>query len=305
MNARLQDLTATAIERACRFLVKAQALDGFWRDYALPPGLSSQWVTAFVGYALTGLDDPGPHSACVSRALAAMRSSCRASGWGYNATVATDADTTSWAVRWFVKAKTALPIEPISCLKDYLGPQGGARTFASAARYGRWTMEHVDVTAVLGLALKEAGIDDGALEPMRKWTLDQRNGDGLWTPFWWTFEAYATARVLEFLAATGGIPADVVAASRRYLQGKADGATPLETANLLMMASRAECCPDVWISSLLSCQRADGAWPPSRVLKVPDQKKTRDNGEVFEDMNGLMSTAMALMALSEVLREAS
>jgi squalene cyclase len=290
-----------AIVGACRYLVGRQGRDGFWRDYELPPGASTEWVTAFVGYALLGARSACAHTDSFSRALSALRSSCRPSGWGYNAAVATDADTTAWAVRSFVRAHAELPIEPISCLEAYVGPGGGARTFVCGPRYGRWTIEHVDVTAVLGLAMKEAGASGSALERVRRWTLDQRNGDGLWTSFWWTFDAYATARVLEFLAGTGGIPGDVVEASRCYVEQRRDSATAMETANLLMISSRAGACPDAWISSLLGRQRSDGGWPPSRVLKVPNQKTASEDESAFEDGNGLMSTAMAVMALTEIL----
>jgi hypothetical protein len=149
--------------------------------------------------------------------------------------------------------------------------------------------------------MKEVGVEDSALEQMREWTLGQRTGDGLWTPFWWTFNAYATAHMLEFLAATGGIPADVVEASRHYLEKKTDSTTAMESANLLMMALRVGVCSSPWISPLLGQQRFDGGWPPSRVLKVPDQKTACGDGEAFEDMKGLMSTAMAVMALTELL----
>ena len=299
----MQELITSAIERACRFLRAAQEPDGFWRDYALPPGPSSEWVTAVVGNALARVGYPFSQNECLTRALSAMRSSCRKSGWGYSAAVATDADTTSWGVRLFLRTNTALPIQPVACLKAYLSSEGGARTFVCDPRYGRWTDPHADVTAVLGLALKEAGVQNVELQAMRTWALDQRNERGLWTAFWWTFDAYPTARMLEFLAATGGVPSDVVDASRRYLETKTDATTPMEIANLLIMASRVRVSAEAWISSLLARQRGIGSWPPSRVLKVPDQRKGSDeHGEAFEDMNGFMSTAMALIALTECLR---
>jgi hypothetical protein len=301
MGDTLHTPALAALVSACHYLAGRQERDGFWRDYDLPPGPSSEWVTAFVGYALLGARFACTHTESFSRALSALRLSCRSSGWGYNAAVAADADSTAWAVRSFVRANTEVPIEPISCLAAYVGPEGGARTFVCGPKYGRWTIEHVDVTAVLGLAMKEAGASGSALDRVRRWTLDQRNGDGLWTSFWWTFDAYATARVLEFLASTGGIPGDVVEASRCYVEKRRDYTTAAETANLLMMASRVGACPDAWIPSLLGCQRSDGGWPPSRVLKVPNQKTASEDELAFEDGNGLMSTAMAVMALTGIL----
>lgn len=299
MNDHLQETATDAVRRACRFLEENQDGDGFWRDYELPPGASSEWVTAFVGYALAGtrLSRSEP----TGRALSAMRSSCRPTGWGYNAAVATDADTTSWAVRWFARTNTPLPIEPVSCLEAYVGPEGGARTFACGPRYGSWTIEHADVTGVLGMALKEAGAAASTIERVRGWTLGRRNNDGLWSSFWWTFDAYAGARMLELLDGTGGVPAEVAEAARRGLETAAEPLTPMETANLLMMALRVGVRPDAWASSLLGRQRADGGWPPSRVLRVPDQKCPTGDGAAFEDGNSLMSTAMSVMALTELL----
>ena len=294
----------SAIGRACCFLVARQESGGFWRDYnTLPPGPSSEWVTAFVVYALLCARSTFRHTQSFSRARFALCSSCRPAGWGYNASIATDADTTSWVVRSLVRANAELPIDPISCLEAYIGPAGGARTFVCGPRYGRWTIEHVDVTAVLGLAMKEAGASHSALERVRRWALDQRNGDGLWTSFWWTFDAYASARMLEFLSRTGGIPSDIVEASRRYIERRRDSTTAMETANLLTMALRVGANPNPWVCSLLGSQRSDGGWPPSRVLKVPDQKTVSNDKAVFEDGNRLMSTAMAVMALTEVLEK--
>ena len=288
-----------AIEHACRFLAAAQQPDGFWRDYALAPGPSTQWVTAFVGYALavagarTG-DDP------LARALLALQSSVRSAGWGYNAAIAPDADSTSWAIRLFLRTGTAVPIEPVPVLTADLGPNGGARTFACGPRYGRWTLEHIDVTAVVALALKEAGAGDAVVCRAREWILGGRTHDGLWTGFWWTFDAYVIAQTLELLAATGGVPHPVAEASRRYLKQRADPDTVMEAASLLIIAQRTQVSGRVWRDLLLARQLTDGSWPPSRGLRVPDQHGSGTDGEVFADANRLMSTAMAVMALSMV-----
>jgi len=305
MSDALHQSATAAVVSACRFLVGRQEPDGFWRDYELPPGPSSEWVTAFVVYALLGARFACTQHGSLSRALSALRSSCRPSGWGYNAAVATDADTTSWVVRSFVRAGAALPVEPVSCLAAYVSPEGGARTFVCGPRYGNWTFEHADVTAVLGLAMKEAGAPDSTLQRVRRWTLGHRDGGGLWTSFWWTFGAYATARMLEFLECTGGIPGDVVEASSNYVEGRRDSATAMETANLLMMASRVNASTVALLSSLLGLQSPDGGWPPSRVLKVPDQRGAAGgeaDAPAFADVNRLMSTAMAVLALTEILR---
>lgn len=99
-----------------------------------------------------------------------------------------------------------LPIDPVSCLQAYIGPGGGAQTFLNQPKYGSWAVEHVDVTPVVGLALAEAGAPAPVIGRLREWILARRNPEGTWNSFWWTFDAYATARNVEFLARSGGIP---------------------------------------------------------------------------------------------------
>jgi hypothetical protein len=163
-------------------------------------------------------------------------------------------------------------------------------------------MEHADVTAVHGLAMREAGAPRAHWERARDWGLTRRNLDGLWSSFWWSFDAYATAHTLALLAATGGIPRDVAASARRSVERCAGGATAMETAHLSMIASRIRCHADAWGARLLDGQRADGAWPPSGVLKVPEQHRASGDAPAFEDGHALMSTSMAVIALTELLR---
>lgn len=286
---------------AVQFLLARQDSDGFWRDYALPPGPAVDWVTAFTGFALSCVPpDITPHEP-VQRALNAVRADCRPSGWGYNQKVATDADTTSWVVRWFIRSSARLPVDAPSVLASYLGPQGGARTFVCGDRYGTWTNEHADVTAVLGLAMKEGCGDAGTIHLIRDWMLAHRNNGGLWDPFWWTFDSYANARALEFLNVTGGIPDSVTAASRSYLDRHSDPSSSMETANLLIMATHTGSDTADWICRLTAQQVQDGGWPASRVLKVPSQRTASVEDAAFEDGNRVMSTAMAVIALAGVL----
>ncbi len=285
--------------RGAQYLVDRQQPDGYWRDYALLPGAGSDWVTAFVGHALSGA--ACGHAEPIALGLSALEASCRVSGWGYNDKVATDADSSAWATRWYARIGMPMPIDAVDCLAAYLGAEGGARTFASAPRYGRWIQEHADVTAALGLALIESGADAALIARLRQWALSHRNRDGLWTSFWWSFDGYAAALMLEFLAASGGIPRDVIEAAQRELRSMGEAATAMERASLLLMALRAGAPHAALLKRLLQAQRGDGGWPPSRCLKVPDQQAASASEPLFEDGAGLMSTALSLMALQAAL----
>jgi hypothetical protein len=124
----------------------------------------------------------------------------RADGWGYNRATASDADTTSFALR--------LAGGDASVLDRYVDDDGRAHTFAGT-HFGSWAWAHADVTATVGIALADAGEDATAL---RRAAL---RDIGAWNSFWWTTDAYAVARTLELLDVTGDIPPAVTVAARR------------------------------------------------------------------------------------------
>lgn len=51
------------------------------------------------------------------------------------------------------------------------------------------------------------------------------------------------------------------------------------------------------VQRILERQLGQGGWPPSKVLKVPGQRPGHSGEGVFEDGQGLMSTAMVVIAL--------
>lgn len=287
-----------AAERAAAHLVDVQDDDGYWRDYALVPGASTDWVTAVVAQALAGAPVSEPASAALGRAQATVRAHCRPKGWGYNAKIAPDADSTAWVVRWFHRVGAALPLNPVATLACFLGATGGARTFASDDRYGTWVHEHADVTALLGLAMHEAGADSQTVRPLRQWILDARTGDGLWHAFWWSFNTYAVVHALEFLAATGSVPRPLTETALGSLLPPSSAQSAMEIAYGAMLARQLEVCADAWIAALLDRQLTHGGWPPSRTLRVPQQWETHAIGPAHEDVAGVMSTAIALRALT-------
>jgi prenyltransferase beta subunit len=97
----LIDQIEAAIRRGLAFLLAHQALDGSWTDWALPPGSSPDWTTAYVGLRLTALRPPfrAALQALLDRAgrwLLARRAV--EGGWAYNPAVEEDADSTSLAL---------------------------------------------------------------------------------------------------------------------------------------------------------------------------------------------------------------
>lgn len=272
-----------AVRTARRFLLERQGEDGLWTDYELPPGPSDAWTTSVVGLALARTGAPLAQLDPAREGVARLR---REAGWGYNATTACDADTTSFALR-FAGGDSRV-------LARYLDGDGNAHTF-SGQRFGSWAWAHPDVTASVGLAAAARGASRALLRLVRAAVLASRTPAGTWRSFWWATDAYALARSLELLAATGGVPATVAAAARAAVHERTGGSA-FEAAQLLTSATLAGAATRALAARLLDLQERDGGWPPSAELLVPDQLDGR-SGPAHEDGNRLHSTAAALEAL--------
>lgn len=285
--AVLRATDARAAGRAARrFLLEQQGDDGLWTDYELPPGPSDAWTTSFVGIALARTEAP---CAPLDRARAAVAQRRREAGWGYNSTTACDADTTSFALR-FAGGEA-------SVLGRYLDRHGNAHTFREQ-RFGSWAWAHPDVTATVGLAAAACGAPAALLARIRTAVLGSRTPAGTWHSFWWATDAYALARSLELLAATGGVPPAVAAAAGAAAHERTTGSA-FEAAQLLTAATLAGAATGHLTARLLDLQEPDGGWPPSAELLVPDQLDG-SSGTAHEDGNRFHSTAAALEALGRI-----
>jgi hypothetical protein len=281
----------SSLADGARFLRAGQAPDGMWRDYALEPGAAETWTTCAAALALAAVEPSAAHAGPVGRARAAVHARARCDGWAYNAHTACDADSTAWAVRLLGTGAAALG--------PYLDPAGHAHTFADPALFGTWAGRHADVTALAGLALVAAGAPGDAIATVRAAVLAARTPGGGWCAFWWTTDLYASARALELLAASGGIPPEAATGARAQLAGARARAaeSALDAAQRLHVAMLAGADARPHRADLLRRQDPDGGWPPSPALLVPDQR-TGAPGPPHADPGRVMTTALALLALA-------
>jgi hypothetical protein len=195
-----------ALAAGSRFLLERQDPDGLWRDYALPPGQSEAWTTSYAGVALARAA-PGAAQAALAKGTRGGGRARPARWLGYNSSTACDADTTSWALR-LLEGRPG-----VAALSPYLDESGWAHTFADPS-FGTWAWARADVTPAAGLALMAGRGPSWAVELLRDACLAAREPDDTWRSFWWTTDAYAVALNLEFLDASGGIPADAAEATQ-------------------------------------------------------------------------------------------
>jgi hypothetical protein len=283
------------VEPARNFLVTAQDPDGFWRDYLLAPGMSTAWTTACVAFAL------GPQIITADQARRALLSERRASGWGYNGSVSTDADSTAWVLRFMAAAHDSCVSDATALLQHFITVSGGARTFRDPHPFGTWAQEHADVTPVVGLALLECGGDQASIERIRNWCIAAQREDGSWNSFWWATDTYATAKSVEFLAALHLKSHAAFSKAAEWILSQGNDSSSFEAAHAV--AALAHCGladhknTHRLIAYLCDQQQADGSWPASKVLLVPDQHRSDLCAPAFEDCHRLMTAAACLQAL--------
>lgn len=288
------------IARAEGFLREAQTADGLWPDFVLEPGASDAWTTAVVAFALAQ-PPVDPESMTTLRTAAdALHRLPRAGGWGYNLRAAPDADSTAWVLRFLGYVDDLRGLDAPTFLQRFLDEAGAAHTFRGA-EFGTWRDAHADVTPVAGLALVAVAAPAMIVERVRSAVLAALGSETPWRAFWWTADAYAVARNLEFLAASGGVPDPAANVVRAWLPSVSPG-SGLEAAQLLTCAVlTARKLAPLHAARLLRLQRADGSWAPSPTLLVPSQS-SGERSPAAADVRASFTTAMAVLALKQHLR---
>jgi len=290
------------IRGAVAHLLEAQDADGLWRDYALAPGCSEAWTTAWVAWCLTHFGTRPSIASAVRRAAIALERICTPVGWGYNREAIPDADSTGWAVRFLCAAGVRPGDQATSCVAEFLDSAGRAHTFRGADQ-GTWSDAHADVTAIVGLALLACGADGGLIQRTRSAVVNAQRADGLWTSFWWATDAYAALWSVQFLDRTGGLNPNVRNRLTQCFSAASPQGTGLENALWLSLAIESRNVDlrltEALVACLIEAYLPDG-WPGSALLLDPP----RFSGDAVSpagphsDVRGLISTAMACWALA-------
>ena len=296
-----------ALRRGLDFVLAGQAPDGSWTDWALPPGPSPDWTTAYVGFRLGALR--APHRAVVEapldRAAVWLCSRLRSDGWGYSEAVEADADSTSLAILFLAALRAAAPAAAYVALRRHQRNDGGFSTFLPDELMGSWGSSHPEITPVAVLALRTgpgfllATDEARALASIRR----VRRPDGLWDAFWWESPLPACEANLACLAAVGRpeVPPEPL--------GRLTPEDPLQTALLLSLsAAREEPARLLGLADgLIASQSEDGSWRAAPSLRIPSRSCLRPwqapgARPLYSDPRRLFTTATALAALGAARR---
>ena len=213
-----------AIDGGLDFVLRGQHADGRFIDWALPPGPSSAWSTAYVGLAIAELPEAGRQ-----RGAAAIRGAAHwllahpaaGGGWGYNDTVGADANSTAFALRLLARTGLSIAAEHIGRLLSFQHRDGGFSTYGGEDGIGAWGQSHADVSAACAsvLAMPGSTAAPAALRCCLAYIAAQRGPDGLWPSFWWRSPWYATHAALSLLKAAGVLPRPLEASCIRSVTG--------------------------------------------------------------------------------------
>lgn len=290
-------------------LLSRQSVDGSWTDWDLPPGSSSTWTTAYVGYRLCSLPQhlkasAAPHVLAAANWLLANASAN--GGWGYNATVGPDADSTSFAILFLASAGRRAPERAYAHLASYQRPDGGFATYLPEDGFGSWTASHPDVTPVALLALLTQGIPDcRALRAGIDYVLRQQTPEALWHSFWWESFLYGTEASLSLLH-TAGVEGAAPSTLSRLLPTNAFETALLISSLLYLDPSGLHDVVLDLAGRLVAQQHPDGGWEAAPILRVTRRDcfepwKSDAPGPLFSDPRRLFTTSTVLHALSRTL----
>ncbi len=320
--------TAHVIDRAVEFLLQQRSAAGWWTDFDTLAGSSTEWVSAFVAVALARSRRPRAVAAARQTWLRLRRTRWWSSGWGFNLTVPSDADSTVWVLHLGSALGERIGGRSLRFLGRHVTSSGALTTYASAGpiraftrlsgeSFAGWCGSHACVTGAAAL-LPQLPDRERALA----WLRSAQCRSGEWRAYWWPSRHYATALAAEALAlASGAGDADRVrraaswAAADIRRQGAAspfDRAFALRTL-LLDPDSRRTAASQ--LDALARAQRDDGSWPPSARLRIPPPaivepdeypvwiEGGRGGGSVQSDRHALFTTSAVVQALVAAERQ--
>ncbi|MCA9051326.1 MAG: terpene cyclase/mutase family protein [Planctomycetaceae bacterium] len=324
---RDSDVLSQSIAAAVNFLLDARNREGWWQDFSTTYGAADEWVTAYVGSALTSADHSGAQRAARDawRLLCSRREAD--DGWGYNRFVPPDADSTAWALR-LAQAIGESETDRARAARRFLNQhllRGNAvttyledrlRAFAGTppgSLDGWCRTPHDCVTAAVAEVTE---IGDSVGHYLQK----QQQPDGAWNGYWWFDDAYTTALATVALAKRDNRRRrQIVQAAARWAAERIgpDGAARCPLADLPSAFATAACVrillngpPSGGVTEsldsaarwLFDAQRLNGSWLSSAYFAFPAPSVTDACNAVnvpsVLDSDGIFTTATVLNALT-------
>ena len=328
---------STVIERACSFLEKYQWPGGYWIDFELVVGMSSQWVTAYISHCLA---QANANSAALARAYQwLLHTRLEDGGWGYNRDLPSDGDSTANTIFFLAGYDRNNVSEEVlegaaETLLTFRSQEDGGfityRPVQSTPGEDRhkfrfegsgWCISHLSVTAMAAVALHKVNPIKyrHVLQDVAAYIQQHQNPAGFWDDHWWLDRIYGTYWASRFLDWMGDKVTHQPAINwlisinqdgEAWGNGLGGEPSPYHTAlalsTLLLDGSpRVHQLIDRGIAWLIENQRADGGWTSVPILLTPEPDIHEpwlsthiSSRKAVPDQYSLFTSATVLLALA-------
>lgn len=194
------DLIDKMLKRAIDYILKKRDKDGHWVDFALPQGMSDEWVTAYIVAALSN------DSSCykyLAPSVEWLQKRFRPDeGWGYNRTTPADADSTALGLLALHRNRATLPESANYTLLRYRLPSGGYCAYTDQDLDHEHGTGPADITSAVLLTQIETGLfETNIICDALINLISQQREEGGWNSFWWKDDLFAACRTLNALNA--------------------------------------------------------------------------------------------------------
>ncbi|MCH2450389.1 MAG: hypothetical protein MK198_09620 [Gracilimonas sp.] len=266
-----------------------------WHDFLTNAGLSTGWVTSYVGFQLS---EAGLASDLVKDVIdRLLREENIISVGAYNESMIHDADSLNFAVA----LSGALDIDQQRILLDswfdFQGSDGGWMTynkpdalrarleFSADENVKGWTESHPCVSAVAAYILNYMGKYQNRYKKTIKYLLSCQTEAGYVPSYWWTNSAYSTSFFIMSLAKGNDHSSELENAKKWLIdQQNSDGSWPISkysfessafytalAVKVLIKTSKEEYNANIvkGLLWLLNNQLKDGSWPVAHILRIP------------------------------------
>ncbi len=323
------------ISSALTYLLNARTKHGLWQDFHTLAGYSDEWVTAYVATQLASIDNDQANDA----ARLALSRLCKRrwlfKGWGYNARVPYDIDSTAWVLKLAnsLNVNDAKLTKARKLINKSVLVNGGLPTFPIAGpirhftrlnhrqSFSGWCRDHPCVTAI---ALPLLNDDSKSRKYLRSIQAD----DGSWPAYWWVDREYSTTVTITALSQSQDtLDRNCIEQALSWLSARVNMfgslTTPLHVKGSAFAS--ALCLSGLQYTQdetnqklkqqlgdwLIQQQRFDGSWLPSAELRIPypDEQEPderhrwtrygKGGGAILNDCNAVFTTATVLHALNQ------
>lgn len=270
----LHSRTENAQKAAIRYLTNFWNKNGAFLDFNIEgPGISDEWVTAYVGRCLLSGKEQAPSDTIqvLKEAVLFLNKKIRQDGgWGFNGRCGTDCDSTANAILFLEEMGEPVSEHSFDCLRKFQREDGGFSTYLIGTKKS-WEISHLDVTALALSALareKNAGRGRAAGQA-EDYLKRQLTAELLPSAYWWNSIYYGPLAVYSWLMTQGVFfPRD------RLLKLCLERALPesaFDTALLAELLIKLSCKKseiEPVIRKLLSFSDTDGGFPGAGILRV-------------------------------------